>query len=275
MFLINNLIMKKNSLPLGEGLRGAFLLLILIFFSLNVSAEDDITVKRERVFTGTGLYGFMNGGADLYLEYGVKKLTTRDLVYMGESYTLDIYEMPTPEDAYGIYSVHTFRCMQADIDDEINCLSTYQFQTVKANLYVSLVFTSGSTKAKENAKSVIQHYIADIEEEQIPFHEQLQSNFSKPFSGRLKFLRGPISISGAQLSLAKTLEGVKINGVWFFPSDKEGENRAIVLFNDAETTNTIREKIETDNIVDSTDIWLHIRCIDTKKPADDRGPFGF
>ena len=247
----------------------------LIVFSLNISAEEDITVKRERVFAGTGLYGFMNGGADLFLEYGVKKLTTRDLVYMGESYTLDIYEMPTPEDAYGIYSVHTFRCTQADVDDEINCLSTYQFQTVKANLYVSLVFTSGSDKAKANAKSVIQRYIADIEEEQIPFPEQLQTIVSKPYSGKLKFLRGSISISGAQLSLAKTLEGAKINGVWFFPSDKEGENRAVVFFNDAETTSSIREKFEQDDIVDSADTWLHIRCRDSKKSTDDRGPFGF
>ena len=247
----------------------------LLFFSLNVSADDDITVKRERVFTGTGLYGFMNGGADLFLEYGVKKLTTRDLVYMGESYTLDIYEMPTPEDAYGIYSVHTFRCTQADADDEINCLSTYQFQTVKANLYVSLVFTSGSDKAKANAKSVILRYISDIEEEKIPFPEQLQASVSKPYSGKLKFLRGSISISGAQLSLSKMLEGELIIGVWFYPSDTEGENRAFVLFNDAETTDAIREKVETDNIIDSGDTWLHIRCNDTKKPADNSSPFGF
>ena len=250
-------------------------LCFLFFLSLNLSAENDIIVKRERVFSGTGLYGFMNGGADLFLEYGVKKLTTRDLVYMGENYTLDIYEMPTPEDAYGIYSVHTFRCTQADVDDEINCLSNYQFQTVKANSYVSLVFTSGSDKAKANAKEVIQRYIVDIVEEQIPFPEQLQASISKPYSGKLKFLRGSISISSAHMSLAKTLEGVKTNGVWFFPSDKEGENRAIVLFNDDETANSVREKLETDNIIDSADTWLHIRCNDSKKSSDDRGPFGF
>lgn len=59
-------------------------------------------IKRERIFTGTGLYGFMNGGADQFLEYGVSKLTTRDIVYKGNEYTVDIYEMPTPEDAFGI-----------------------------------------------------------------------------------------------------------------------------------------------------------------------------
>ena len=248
---------------------------IFTFFSLNISAEKDIIVKKERIFTGTGLYGFMNGGADLFLEYGIKKLTTRDLVYMNEEYILDIYEMPTPEDAYGIYSIHVFRCTQADVDNEINCISTYQYQTVKSNLYVSLVFSSGTDKAKSNAKDVIHHYIADIEDEQISFPEQLQTNVPKPYSGKLKFLRGPISFSGAQLSLAKTLEGIKTNGAWFFPSDKEGENRALILFNDTDTTNSIREKIEIDNIVDSADKWLHIRLFVTKNPVNNEGLFGF
>ena len=249
--------------------------IFIILFSLNVSGENDITVKRERVFTGTGLYGFMNGGADLFLEYGVKKLTTRDLVYLNEEYTLDIYEMPTPEDAYGIYSVHVFRCTQADIDGEINCLSTYQYQTVNANLYVSLVFTSGSEKAKANIKHILQQYIADSDEEKISFPELLKENITGPFSGNLKFLRGPISISGAQLSLSTKLQDISTNGVWFFPSDKEGENRALILFNDIETTNSVRDKTASEEIVDSGEKWLHIRCYDTKKPAGSNNPFGF
>ena len=263
----------------------ALIICFYIIFPLCIQAEvkdnfhertlEDITVKRERVFTGTGLYGFMNGGADLFLEYGVRKLTTRDLVYSDEEYTLDIYEMPTPQDAYGIYSVHIFRCTHADTDNGINCLSAYQLQTVVSNFYVSLVFTSGSEKAKTNAKEVLQHYIADIKGDDVSFPEQLQTDISHPFSGVVKFLRGPISISGAQLLLATTLQGINTNGVWFFPSNKEGENTAIILFDDIESTTSVRKKIEPDDIIASGETWLHIRCRDTKKPTEDYGPFGF
>ena len=55
----------------------------------------------------------MNGGADQFLEYGVSKLVTRDVVYKGNEYTIDIYDMPTPEDAFGIYSLHIFKCSRA------------------------------------------------------------------------------------------------------------------------------------------------------------------
>ena len=248
-----------------------------ILFSLCLSAEnkEDITVKRERTFIGTSLYGFMNGGADLFLEYGVKQLVTRDLVYIEEDYTLDIYEMSSPEDAFGIYSVHVFKCTQADTDDDINCLSTFQLQTITGNFYISLVFPSGSEKARTHAKELLNRYMADIKGDKIAFSEQIKTTVSSPYTGSLKFLRGPISISKEQFSLAPLLKDSCIIGVWLFPSDREDENRAIILFNDTETANVIREKIEKDDIVDSAASWLHIRCRETMKPTDNYGPFGF
>ena len=68
------------------------LLTCLLCLSISCLDAQEMTVKRERVFTGTGLYGYMNGGAEQFLEYGVTKLTARDLEYNGEEYALEIYE---------------------------------------------------------------------------------------------------------------------------------------------------------------------------------------
>ena len=241
--------------------------------SLSAGNKDGIEVKRERVFTGKGLYGFMNGGADLYLEYGVEKLTTRELVYQGEEYTLDIYEMPTPEDAFGIYSIHVFKCIQADLNDEINCLSTYQLQTVVGNCYVSLVFISGSEKAKTNANKLLLQYTSDIEGEKIVFPEQIP--VSGTYSGVLKFLRGPISLSSAQFSLSTLLQGVSFKGVWLSPTEKEEENQALILFENTETMISFREKIAPSDIINSAEAWLFIKRKEPKKPANNSSPFGF
>ena len=129
------------------------LLTCLLCLSISCLEAQEMTVKRERVFTGTGLYGYMNGGAEQFLEYGVTKLTARDLEYDGEEYALEIYEMPTPEDAYGIYSLHVFRCQRADTLGCIDCLSPYQLQTVCGNRYVSLEFPSGSERAQRFRRS--------------------------------------------------------------------------------------------------------------------------
>ena len=45
------------------------LLTCLLCLSISCLEAQEMTVKRERVFTGTGLYGYMNGGAEQFLEY--------------------------------------------------------------------------------------------------------------------------------------------------------------------------------------------------------------
>lgn len=146
-------------------------LLFFLLIPLTVWGQDP-EIKRERVFTGTGLYGFMNGGADQFLEYGVSKLTTRDVVYKGNEYTIDIYEMPTPEDAFGIYSLHVFKCSRADTLGCIDCLAPYQLQAVAGSKYISVVFPSGSAAAQSKVDELIRLYV--------PMEENGNPRYRKP-----------------------------------------------------------------------------------------------
>lgn len=248
-------------------------LLIAFLIAPSFLFAENIEVKRERIFTGTGLFGYMNGGAELFLEYGVKKLTTRDLVYLGEEYALDIYEMPTPEDAYGIYSVHTFKCLEADRGDGLNCLSTYQLQSVIGNCYVSLVFTSGTEKARENADQVMEQYISGLNKSKVQFPEQIA--VSQPYSGVLKFLRGAISLSGAQFSLATQLKDIPFTGVWLFPSENPDEKYALILLNTKEDYAAATERFEKADILKKGENWLYVRSRDGEQEKEDHGPFGF
>lgn len=138
------------------------------------------------------------------LEYGVSLLTARDVVYKGEDYTLEIYEMPSPEDAFGIYSLHIFKCERTDALGCIDCLSPYQLQAVVGNKYVSVVFSSGSSAAKDAVDELIRLYLPmdGKEAPQIPEILGIRS----PYSGAVKYLRGPISVSSASTSLAELLE---------------------------------------------------------------------
>lgn len=62
----------------------------------------------EEYLTGEELYTYMNGGAELYLEYRFAGLTVREYSNpSGNSLSVEIYNFATPEDAYGIFSVDT------------------------------------------------------------------------------------------------------------------------------------------------------------------------
>lgn len=243
----------------------------IFLFCLSVigSYAQDPEIKRECVFTGSGLYGYMNGGAELFLEYGVSKLTARDLLYGGEEYSLEIYEMPTPEDAFGIYSMHVFRCARADSSGCIDCLSPYQLQAVKGNKYVSLVFASGSEKARRQADEVIRCFFPSGDDVKPEIPEAFAS--LSPLSGKLKFLRGKIGLSGVCMPLVTVLDGVPYTGIWLLKED--GHYRAAVSLENPEQAEVLRQRVPAGQIRDlGGGLWEFSGEEEESAPS---GDFGF
>lgn len=247
-------------------------LLLSLFIPVTLLGQEP-EIKRERVFTGTGLYGFMNGGADQFLEYGVSKLVTRDVVYKGNEYTIDIYDMPTPEDAFGIYSLHIFKCSQADTLGCIDCLAPYQLQAVAGNKYVSVVFPSGSEDAKSKVDELIRLYVPLDSKENPRIPEEL--GISAPYSGKLKLLRGPISISGVSMSLANLVKDISYSGVWYIADKPAKGYRALIEVTDRKEVGKLKSKVEASDILQSGDTYLLIKGREKETEQDDHGGFGF
>lgn len=247
-------------------------LLFFLLVSCALSAQE-IEVKREREFTGSGLYGFMNGGADQFLEYGVSKLITRDVVYKDNEYTIDIYDMPSPEDAFGIYSLHIFRCGRADTLGCIDCMAPYQLQAVAGNKYVSLVFPSGSANARNNADELIRRYVPMDGKSNPRIPDMLQ--MEAPLSGRIKLLRGPISVSGVSMPLARLLDGVSYTGVWFIADKPSRSFRALIETEGKEEKEKLQSKVEPSDIIQSGDSFLYIKGKEKAAGKENHGGFGF
>ncbi|MDL2265545.1 hypothetical protein LJC57_08795 [Parabacteroides sp. OttesenSCG-928-G07] len=246
-------------------------LLGLLFVS--VAFAQDIEVKRERNFTGSGLYGFMNGGADQFVEYDVTSLVVRDVVYKGEDFTVEIYQMPTPEDAYGIYSIHVFRCQRADSNECIDCLSPYQLQGVVGNRYYSVVFPSGSSAAQQAATELIRHYLPEEEGTYSIFPKLIAAN--PPYSLTVKYLRGPLSVHTASRTLNNLLKEHTYKGVWFTAEKSDDVFRALILFNDKTEMDKLKAKLSSEELIQTGDDFLLITGKEQEEEGLDFGPFGF
>lgn len=55
-------------------------------------------------YTPDALYQYIDGGADIYLLYDFRSLLHQDFKSRGSELTADIYDMGTPEDAFGVYA---------------------------------------------------------------------------------------------------------------------------------------------------------------------------
>jgi hypothetical protein len=52
------------------------------------------------------LFEYINGGADIYLEYGFVQVITQEYIHNDESLVVEVYEMQDPIAAFGIYSIN-------------------------------------------------------------------------------------------------------------------------------------------------------------------------
>lgn len=246
--------------------------LILACLSFSSQAQEEVQVKRERVFTGSGLYGFMNGGAEQFLEYGVSRLTARDIVYKGEEYAVEIYEMPSAEDAFGIYSLHIFKCQRADTLGCIDCLSPYQLQAVVGDKYVSVVFPSGTQAGQRGADEVLRKYLPMSGENNPRVPEIL--GLSSPYSGSVKYLRGPIGISGVSTSLSKLLAECPIKAVWFLQEKGSDSYCALIYPKNSSDVKRLLDRLPSSSLLVQGEDFLYIKGME-EETGDDQGDFGF
>ncbi len=86
-----------------------------------------------RKYAGEDLYAYVNGGAEIFQEYGFVEVIVQDyLGRAGRTISLEIYEMKSPDSAYGIYS---FRRSASGMDIEWEPGSEAQLSDYYLNLW--------------------------------------------------------------------------------------------------------------------------------------------
>ena len=98
---------------------------------------------NPRIFRGNDLYGYINGGSELFLEFGFDTLTVHRITGPGGSLTVDVYRMHDGLAALGIYLA---KCSpETPLEDVAgqNSGDRYQLAVLKGRHFVFINNTSG------------------------------------------------------------------------------------------------------------------------------------
>jgi hypothetical protein len=115
------------------------------FPSIDRSDLPDARFETAKIYTGASLFGYINGGAELFLEYGFSGAWVNQVEYRDGNYTVEIYRMNGPEEAFGIYSVSRFRCQNTPPISPFACQTKYQLQLCSGPFYISIINSTGSS----------------------------------------------------------------------------------------------------------------------------------
>ncbi|HBZ20804.1 MAG TPA: hypothetical protein DEO60_06740 [Bacteroidales bacterium] len=130
------------------------------FPSVNKIDLPGARFSSPRTFNGSSLFGYIDGGAELYLEYGFSVVSVIEIEYLQGKYKTEIYKMNDPEAAFGIFSVSKYRCLDMPSLSEFTCRTRYQLQICKGPYYISIINSQG-TKTDSIASITIGKIITD------------------------------------------------------------------------------------------------------------------
>ena len=78
---------------------------LLVYLPADGAAAGWVRDGGPQEFEGEDLYTYIDGGAEIYQEYGFRRVIVQDYENArGHSVSLEIFEMDSPEAAYGIYT---------------------------------------------------------------------------------------------------------------------------------------------------------------------------
>jgi hypothetical protein len=184
------------------------LALLFMIFHLQISGkaidnlipgDDEIPgwkmTEKPGIFEGDNLFELIDGGADLYYEYGfMKVLSVHYADPANTNLLVEVYEMEDSQSAYGIFSITRRTSAWSDSFGSLAAIEGSYISFWKSRYYVTVSFTSG----QQFDAAVLSVFAADIsgripgESIYPPIIEKFR-NLSQ--DGKTIFLEGNIALS--------------------------------------------------------------------------------
>ena len=165
---------------------------------------------EPQVFKGEELFVYINGGADIYLEYGFVQALVQDYRNpSGHGISLEIFEMSSPESAFGIFTFKTGPGgKEIDLGDECR-LADYYLNLKKGNLVVTITGLDPERVTEEGLLSLARAVAARINSvaARPALAGRLPEEGLRPQS--LKFFKGPLGLSNSDRTAAGSVFGFK------------------------------------------------------------------
>ncbi|MCX6234187.1 MAG: hypothetical protein NT175_05595 [Bacteroidetes bacterium] len=150
------------------------------------------TIVRSSVYEGNALWGYIDGGADIYLEYGFLRVFVQEIDWQGKVIKIDVFEMSDKEAALGIFSLHRNNCETIDSLPVQHCYNPYQLIILKGCYYISIII---SKPQNQQIMVLLARIVTDkIPDDTIIFPDLLTNEPLKQHLPLLRFFRGKIGL---------------------------------------------------------------------------------
>lgn len=198
-----------NVMMLARGVRD--------FPALLESDLDSMTINTEKIFDGNSLWGHINGGADLYLEYGFDKLLLQNVEYNGISFRVEFYKMKSAEAAFGIFSIKRYKCVKSFSIPVDVCITGNHIQAAMGRYYISISNEVETEEALDLSYELFQKILNKSKELPFLLPEILCGSNLKESVKNIKFISGTLGLQNGFPMWELMFENIENYSVYIIP----------------------------------------------------------
>lgn len=178
--------------------------------ALQLTAADlpGWTVAAPETYSAKQLYGYINGGAEIYLEYGFRQVRGQRCTQKKHELQVDIYEMVNPEAAFGMFSVLRGRCGGALTGTPWHYVSPEQILFAKGAYLVSIVPYDRAAESRNAATTAARALLARIKGAEFRLPAPFRSAPLSSAQRDVRFVRGPLALQSVLDEWMPWLDGI-------------------------------------------------------------------
>jgi hypothetical protein len=170
--------------------------------SLNPDECGGGTITRSERYRGRALAGYMNGGAELYHEYGFVALSVQDIALKDAgTVTVEVFRMSSAMAAFGILSIFRQGCTGPDTVDI--CAGPFQVQGIARDCYIRVQSGTNTPEAVAARLRLCRQLMRRVGCAEVV----LSPAFHDPRTAIL--MNGPLGVQNGMPDLAEILDGVE------------------------------------------------------------------
>lgn len=164
-----------------------------IFFPLDDFAPGWKVAGKPQQFAKSQLYDHIDGGAELFLEFGFEKVLVQRYKRAADELVLEAYEMESPAAALGVYLTLCGKETPIPGIDSRNSGDKQQFTLVKHKYFVHVNNFQGPDSLYPTMVTLTQQFLKNIPEAAAStLLQELPAQGMRP--GSLRLVRGPVAL---------------------------------------------------------------------------------
>ncbi|HOT96542.1 MAG TPA: hypothetical protein PLG50_13910 [bacterium] len=183
-----------------------------------------------RTYVAQNLYGYIDGGAELFLEFGFAGLTVQRYCRGEAELTLDLYRMASPDAALGIYLARKGVEQPVAGIECRNTGSVWQIAALRGRYYIQITNLSGVEHVLPVMVALLQKVLVTLPDE--PARDWLAAMPAERIPGSELLIAGPYSLQPlCTLGEGDVLQlGGRVMGVAVERPGRDGQRETCLRF---------------------------------------------